>query len=65
MTEPVQPTPSPKHTVSIVIPAFNEGETIGRVVAGARAQCPDAEILVVDDASSDGTADQAAAAGPA
>ena len=63
MTDTVQPTPSQQLTVSIVIPAFNEGETIGRVVAGARAQCPDAEILVVDDASSDGTADQAAAAG--
>lgn len=50
-------------TVSIVIPAYNEGLTIGRVVAAARQQCPEAEVLVVDDASRDDTAAQAEAAG--
>jgi glycosyltransferase involved in cell wall biosynthesis len=50
-------------SVSIVIPAFNEGGTIGRVVAAAREHCPQAEIIVVDDASSDDTADRAEAAG--
>lgn len=50
-------------TVSIVIPAYNEGLTIRRVVAAARQQCPEAEVLVVDDASRDDTAAQAEAAG--
>ncbi len=50
-------------TVSIIIPALNEGATIGSIVRGARDQCPHAEILVVDDASTDDTAEQAAAAG--
>ena len=48
-------------SVSIVIPAFNEARTIARVIHAAREQCPAAEIIVVDDASRDGTADQAAA----
>src|SRR6266511_3683484 len=50
-------------SVSIVIPAMNEGHTIGRVIRAVQAQCPDAEIVVVDDASRDNTADEAAAAG--
>ena len=49
--------------ISIVIPAYNEGQTIGGVVAEARDQCPQAEVLVVDDASTDDTAERAAAAG--
>ncbi|MBK9712962.1 MAG: glycosyltransferase family 2 protein [Kouleothrix sp.] len=50
-------------SVSVVIPAMNEGETIGRVIGAVRAECPDAEIVVVDDASRDNTADAAEAAG--
>ena len=50
-------------SISIVIPAYNEGRTIGAVVTAARQQCPQAELLVVDDASADDTAAQAAAAG--
>jgi glycosyltransferase involved in cell wall biosynthesis len=50
-------------SISIVIPAFNEGQTIGRVIGAAREQCPGAEVIVVDDASNDDTAEQAAAAG--
>jgi glycosyltransferase involved in cell wall biosynthesis len=49
--------------VSIIIPAFNEGLTIGGVIRAARAQCPQAEVVVVDDASRDDTAEQAATAG--
>src|SRR6266496_4951951 len=58
-----RPTPPVPLSVSIVIPAFNEGSTIGRVVAAARQQCPQAEVVVVDDASKDDTAEQAVAAG--
>jgi glycosyltransferase involved in cell wall biosynthesis len=50
-------------SVSIVIPAFNEGQTIGRVIGAALAQCPGAEVIVVDDASKDDTTQQAEAAG--
>ena len=49
--------------VSIVIAAFNEAGAVGQVVADLRAQIPEAELIVVDDGSSDGTAGIAAAAG--
>ena len=50
-------------TVSIVIPAFNEQESIAEVVGVLRAAAPWREIIVVDDGSSDGTGARAAAAG--
>jgi hypothetical protein len=46
-----------------VIPAYNEQGAIRRVVAGARDALPEADILVVDDGSSDRTAEEAEAAG--
>jgi glycosyltransferase involved in cell wall biosynthesis len=50
--------------VTVVIPAFDAERTIGRVVEALSAQRPaPAEILVVDDASRDGTAAAASAAG--
>jgi glycosyltransferase involved in cell wall biosynthesis len=50
-------------TVSIVIPAFNERASIGEVVGLLRAAAAWREIIVVDDGSSDGTGDCAAASG--
>jgi glycosyltransferase involved in cell wall biosynthesis len=50
-------------SVSVVIPAFNEGPRVTPIVRAVRANVPDAEIIVVDDASRDDTADQAEAAG--
>jgi glycosyltransferase involved in cell wall biosynthesis len=47
----------------VLLPAFNESARVGRVVAGVQAAVPDATILVVDDGSSDDTADVARAAG--
>ena len=47
-------------TVLIVVPVFNEAETVGTVVAGARAHGP---VLVVDDGSHDGSAEVARRAG--
>ena len=41
--------------VSIIIPARNEAATIGDVVGGIRSQFPKAEVLVVDDGSTDRT----------
>jgi glycosyltransferase involved in cell wall biosynthesis len=46
-----------------VIPAFNEAHGIGAVVGRVREALPEAEVLVVDDASADATATAAAAAG--
>jgi glycosyltransferase involved in cell wall biosynthesis len=50
-------------TVSVVIPAHNEEDAIGAVVTAARGLAPWREVLVVDDASTDRTAERAEAAG--
>ncbi len=49
--------------LSIVIPAKNEAASIADVVASARSEYPEAEIIVVDDGSTDATAELAEAAG--
>ncbi len=43
----------------VVLPTFNEGESIQEVLRRTRTAVPDASILVVDDGSPDGTADLA------
>ncbi len=50
-------------SISVVIPAHNETHTIASVIAGVKAVVPAAEIIVVDDASRDDTADKAEGAG--
>lgn len=47
----------------VAIPAYNEVATIGSVVADVRAAVPLADVLVVDDGSTDATAPAAAGAG--
>lgn len=49
--------------VLVVIPAFNEAATITHVVSEVRQHAPFADILVVDDGSTDGTAYLARRAG--
>ncbi len=49
--------------VSVLIPAFNEGDAIASVVTALAAAAPWHEILVVDDGSADETAAQARGAG--
>ena len=50
-------------SVTIVVPAFNEGESIGQVVTELRAAARWHEVLVVDDGSTDGTGKAAEDAG--
>ena len=50
-------------SLSIIIPAKNESGAIASVVETARQSYPDAEIIVVDDGSTDDTAAAAEAAG--
>jgi glycosyltransferase involved in cell wall biosynthesis len=47
----------------VVIPAHNESPRIGGVIAGIRQAAPGADILVVDDGSTDGTTETARRAG--
>ena len=46
-----------------VVPAFNEADSIGAVIAEIRDADPDLEVVVVDDGSADATAELAEAAG--
>ncbi|HEX8029081.1 MAG TPA: glycosyltransferase, partial [Vicinamibacterales bacterium] len=50
-------------SVTIVLPAFNEGTSIGPVVSALRNAAPWHEVLVVDDGSTDQTGEAALAAG--
>ena len=41
--------------VLVIIPAYNEAEAIGAVLDNLREACPDYDVLVVDDGSTDET----------
>jgi glycosyltransferase involved in cell wall biosynthesis len=51
-------------TITIVLPAKNEAEGLQRTLPALRAAYPDAEIIVVDDGSTDDTARVAASGAP-
>jgi glycosyltransferase involved in cell wall biosynthesis len=51
----------PKHLA--IVPAYNEGASIARVVAELHREAPGFDVLVVDDGSTDATAEHARAAG--
>jgi glycosyltransferase involved in cell wall biosynthesis len=48
---------------TVLIPAFNEGASIGRVVTDLRGAAPWHDVLVIDDGSSDDTGARAATSG--
>ncbi len=50
-------------TTCVIIPAFNEGNSIERVVRSAKEHLPGSRVVVVDDGSIDDTAQRAHAAG--
>ncbi len=47
-------------TISVIVPCHNEVESIGPVLERLRRVVPDAEVIVVDDGSTDDTAQEAA-----
>lgn len=47
----------------IIIPAYNEQGRVGRVIEDVHGALPDADVLVVNDGSTDGTAVDAEEAG--
>ena len=49
--------------LTILIPARNEAQQIGRTLSAVREQAPEAAVLLVDDRSDDGTAEVAQASG--
>ena len=49
--------------VSVIIPAYNEENTIGDIIRQIKALYPDYEIIVTNDGSTDGTAEAAEVAG--
>ena len=53
----------PRPRIAILIPCYNEEQTIGKVVRDFRAELPEAEIYVFDNNSTDGSVEQARAAG--
>jgi len=57
------PVESPVVRVLVMVPTFNEAENIDEVLRRVRAVLPDADILVIDDGSPDGTAELAEAVG--
>ena len=54
---------APAPAIAILVPCRNEVATVGKVVREFRAALPGAAVYVYDNASSDGTADAARAAG--
>jgi dolichol-phosphate mannosyltransferase len=56
---PAHPVRPPLGPVLVVIPTYDERDNLERVVGRTRAAVPDADILVADDNSPDGTGDVA------
>ena len=56
-------SPSGDYRLAVLIPCLDEEAVIGATVRAVRELAPDATVIVVDDASDDGTGDAARAAG--
>ncbi len=63
-TSPDSPSaPAASARVLVIVPALNEADVIASVIADIDASLPDAQIVVIDDGSTDATAAAASAAG--
>ncbi len=51
--------PSGTPRASVIVPTLNEADNLEHLVRGLMRVLPDAEVVVVDDASTDGTAEKA------
>lgn len=51
---------SAKMRCLVIVPAYNEAQTVGQVVQQLIASLPDFDVLVIDDGSTDTTAEQVA-----
>jgi glycosyltransferase involved in cell wall biosynthesis len=49
--------------VTVIIPAYNEAESIGNIVSGIKSLYPDFEVIVINDGSVDDTETEAKKAG--
>ena len=59
-----EPIPRPQAQLTVIVPAYNEAETVADTIRSLQAQTrPPREILVVDDCSADATAEVARACG--
>ncbi|MFW6155125.1 MAG: glycosyltransferase family 2 protein [Planctomycetota bacterium] len=63
MAEDIESPSDPR--ILVIVPAHNEAASLPQVVADLRTHCPRADIVVVDDASTDGSAAVAAGLGVA
>ncbi len=56
-------TPRTRATTLAIVPALNERESISRVITRLRTEVPDLDVVVIDDGSTDDTAEIARRAG--
>ena len=49
--------------VTVIIPVYNEGKSVGDLVSDITSRYPDFDVIVIDDGSTDNTADEAQKAG--
>lgn len=63
MSQPMNSSAPTEPRIAVVVPSFNEANSIAKVVADFRAALPSAHIVVVDNASTDRTGEIACAAG--
>ncbi|MBQ1348223.1 MAG: glycosyltransferase, partial [Aeriscardovia sp.] len=52
-----------KPEIAVLIPCYNEGQTVGKVVKDFREALPEATVYVYDNNSTDNTYQEALAAG--
>ena len=57
MTEPHSPAEPPAGQTVVIMPTYNERQNLASITGRVRAALPEADLLIVDDNSPDGTGD--------